>query len=381
MMKHPEEGGAWNPDMYPKYLPEEIAFDEGLIRLILDLLKPQKSLDMGCGQGFYVRYLRDRKVDAWGVEKEDLGELYKSPGHLIQQDLSQPFELDEKYDLVLCLEVVEHISREYENVVFDNILRHMSKYLVFSGATPGQQGTGHVNERPENHWFSHLVQRGLVLLHEESIKLRMACTLPWYAKNISIWELVHPDSYDLLNFVAEKYSQILACQLELDNMREQSNGLSGELSKAKSELEQMRSQFGDARTELAQMRSQHHEAQSELSKAKGELRQMRSQFGEAKTKLAQMQSQHHEAQTQLQDSQSQLQQIQIFFKELEPQLQNINENMEHFQNQIQQQANALVRSRDQLHQCRNELKQTHSKISAIEKTVLWKLRKVIFGTH
>lgn len=345
-MRGPEEGGPWKPDMYAKHLPEEIAFDEGLIKLILDLCKPEKALDLGCGQGFYVRYLRDRKVDAWGVEKEDLRELYKSPGHLIQQDLSQTFDLGEKYDLVLCLEVVEHISREYENIVFDNILRHMSKYLVFSGATPGQQGTGHVNERSESHWFSHLVRRGLVLLHQESIKIRMVCTFSWYAKNISIWELVHPNSYDWPDLVAEKYSQILACQLKLNDLREQSKGLSDDLSKTKSELGQMRSQFGEAKTELAQMRSQHHEAQAELL-----------------------------------HSQSQLQRIQIFFKQLEPQLQHINENMEHFQNQLQQKTDELVRSRSQLQESRNELKQTQSKISAIEKTVFWKLRKIFFGTY
>jgi SAM-dependent methyltransferase len=346
MMKDPEESGAWKLDMYPKHLPEEIAFDEGLIGLILDLCKPRNSLDLGCGQGFYVRYLRERKVDAWGVEKEDLGELYKSPGHLIQQDLSQPFDLDEKYDLVLCLEVVEHISREYENIVFDNILKHMRKYLVFSGATPGQQGTGHVNERPESHWFSHLVRRGLVLLHQESIKLRMACTLPWYAKNISIWELVHPHSYDLLDLVAEKYSQILACQLKLNDLREQSKGLDDELSKTKSELGQLRSQFDEAKTKLAQMRSQHHETQTELL-----------------------------------HSQSHIQRIQTFFKQLEPQLQHINANMENLQNQIQQRTDELVRSRSQLQQCRNELKQAHSIIAAIEKTVFWKLRKLFSGTH
>jgi hypothetical protein len=29
MMKGSEEGGAWMPNMYPKHIPDEVAFDEG----------------------------------------------------------------------------------------------------------------------------------------------------------------------------------------------------------------------------------------------------------------------------------------------------------------------------------------------------------------
>ena len=71
---------AWTPDMYAEYLPEEIAFDEGLIKAIIDFNKPLQCLDLGCGQVFYVRYLRNHGIDAWGIEGEDLGELFESPG-------------------------------------------------------------------------------------------------------------------------------------------------------------------------------------------------------------------------------------------------------------------------------------------------------------
>ena len=216
-----KESGPWTPNMFAKHLPEENAFDEGLIRAIMDFYKPVKCLDLGCGLGFYVRYMREQGVDAWGVEAEDLKDLFKSPGHQIKQDLRQPFDLKEKYDLVLCLEVVEHIPREFEETVFDNILRHMKKYLLFSGATPGQHGTGHVNERHESYWFSQLVRRGLALLHQVSTKHRMSCTLPWYAKNISVWELVHPNEYHLPDLIAEKYSEILSYELKLRQMQYQ----------------------------------------------------------------------------------------------------------------------------------------------------------------
>jgi SAM-dependent methyltransferase len=267
-MTDKELSGPWKPEMYAKYLPEEIAFDEGLIQAVIEFYLPSKSLDLGCGQGFYVRYLREKGVDAWGVEKEDLGEVFKSPGHLIRQDISQPFNLKEKYDLVQCLEVAEHIPRESEDIVFDNILRHMSKYLLFSGATVGQEGTGHINERRESHWFSHLVRRGLVLRHQESITIRQGCTLPWYAKNVSIWELVHPNSSaDWASLVAERDSRVMTCEALLKEMRNESEETQSKLEQTRCELEQSQCQLKGAQDEGGELETQLEKIQAELIKA------------------------------------------------------------------------------------------------------------------
>jgi SAM-dependent methyltransferase len=268
--------GPWKHKMYAEHLPDEVAFDENMIKAVVNLYKPLKCLDLGCGPGYYVRYLRDQGVDAWGVEPEDLTELFKSPGHQIQQNISEPFDLNEKYDLVLCLEVVEHIAREFEDVVFDNILRHMGKYLIFSGATPGQQGTGHINERRESHWFSHLVRRGLVLLHQESVKIRMACTLPWYVKNISVWKLTHPDVRNWEEIIAEKDSQVLTYELSLANLTKEVEDLQSKLQRTQSELEQREAQLQQTQTELEQSQSQLQQTQTELIHAQSTISWMES---------------------------------------------------------------------------------------------------------
>lgn len=246
-MSDAELSGPWKPEMYSEYLPEPVAFDEGLIKSVIDFYKPIKSLDLGCGLGYFVAYLREQGVDAWGVEAEDLGKHFKSPGHQIRKDLSQSLELQEKFDLVICLEVVEHIPRDFEEIVFDNIVRHMSKYLLFSGATVGQQGTGHINERPESHWFLHLIKRGLVLRYQASLDVRLSCTLPWYAKNASIWELVHPAHRDLLTLIAEQNSRILTQETEL---RKHLKQVQEEFNQSKLALEQKQIELSQAQTAL-----------------------------------------------------------------------------------------------------------------------------------
>ncbi len=246
-MSDAELSGPWRPEMYSEYLPEPVAFDEGLIKSVLSFYKPIKSLDLGCGLGYFVAYLREQGVDAWGVEAEDLGEHFKSPGHQIRKDLSQLSDLQEKFDLVICLEVVEHIPRDFEEIIFDNIVRHMSKYLLFSGATVGQQGIGHINERSESHWFRHLIKRGLVLRHQASLEARLSCTLSWYTKNVSIWELVHPDTNDLSTLTAEQDSRILTQETEQLKYLQQ---VQEELNKTKLTLEQKQIELSQAQTAL-----------------------------------------------------------------------------------------------------------------------------------
>jgi SAM-dependent methyltransferase len=242
-----ELSGPWSSEMYAEHLPESIAFDESLIKSFLNFYTPQKTLDLGCGLGYFVSYLREQRIDAWGVEAEDMGTHFKAPGYQIKKDLSQPFDLQEKYDLVICLEVVEHISRDFEDTVFDNITRHASQYLLFSGATVGQQGTGHINERPERHWFAHLTRRGFVLRHQDSINLRLACTLPWYTRNVTIWERVRPSQGDWADQIAERDSRIMSFETALQNRLAQTQTT---LEETQRELHQTQEQLKQALTDL-----------------------------------------------------------------------------------------------------------------------------------
>ncbi|BAZ09911.1 type 11 methyltransferase [Calothrix sp. NIES-4071] len=250
--------GAWTPDMYETHLPDCVAFDEGLIKYIIELIQPKKSLDLGCGLGYFIKYLRDNGIDAWGVEGENLSNFFKAPGYQIVQDISQPFNLNEVYDLVMCLEVVEHIPREFEDIVFDNIVNHMSRYLLFSGATPGQQGTGHVNERQESYWFSHLTRRGLVLKHQETLNARSSSTLSWYVNNVSLWEMPHPRGFNYYDLIGERDSHILRRETILNNLQNRFN-------QSKESLEHLQLQLQQVKSELENSQTQRWEAQIRIA--------------------------------------------------------------------------------------------------------------------
>lgn len=95
-------------------------------------------------------------------------------------------------DLVLCLEVAEHLPESAADTLCDALAAATGDRLVFSAATPGQGGAGHINEQPGEYWAAKLGARGLEIDMPRSILLRArwraeAPEAWWYGKNVRVW--------------------------------------------------------------------------------------------------------------------------------------------------------------------------------------------------
>lgn len=125
--------------------------------------KPERVADIGCGSGLYCRLFRDgfkwEVVDGYDGTSDimSLG-VYDN---IIEADLTKKVDVKEKYDLVICLEVGEHIPPEYEEVLMDNLSSFSSKYLVISWALPGQKSaSGHVNCKTNEYVIERFNEKG-----------------------------------------------------------------------------------------------------------------------------------------------------------------------------------------------------------------------------
>src|SRR5437879_5333008 len=121
---------------------------------LMNLVRPQSVVDVGCGRGAWLTAFQKLGVskilgiDGPHVDKTRLlipSECFRSV------DLSQPFELPGRHDLVLCLEVAEHLPGSMANSLVKTLTK-ASSVIVFSAAIPGQGGTGHVNEQWPEYW-------------------------------------------------------------------------------------------------------------------------------------------------------------------------------------------------------------------------------------
>ena len=90
---------------------------------------------------------------------------------------------DAEFDLVVSLEVGEHINPVHTDVFVDNLCTH-SDAILFSAAVPGQGGLSHVNEQDYAFWRQRFSARGYRLF--DFIRPRLGSCYqvePWYRYN------------------------------------------------------------------------------------------------------------------------------------------------------------------------------------------------------
>jgi SAM-dependent methyltransferase len=150
---------------------------------ILELFPWVSSVvDVGCGTGTWLHQFHllgvsrvlgldggDATADLMQIDKPDF----------LRKDLGYPFDINEKFDLAMSLEVAEHLPAEFA-INFVSNLVHLSDVIVFGAAIPGQGGTNHVNERWPSYWAALFEKHGFLCF--DVLRGDM-----WYDERVEWW--------------------------------------------------------------------------------------------------------------------------------------------------------------------------------------------------
>lgn len=141
--------------------------------------KPRTVIDVGCGLGLIIERLQELGANVWGLDGAYQAVASAAPesvrGVISFVDLSQPLAIEVfAEDLVICTEVAEHIDPQYAETLIDHVVARVraAGHVFFTAATPGQGGTDHVNEQPNEYWISRFQARGMVLNEEKTMRMR-----------------------------------------------------------------------------------------------------------------------------------------------------------------------------------------------------------------
>ena len=133
-----------------------------IVPLLRERLGFQSVLDVGCGVGIWLMEFQNQgAIEILGLD----GEWVPKDKLLIPENafrvhnFKTPIRLERKFDLVLSLEVAEHIPEKFANDFVESLTAH-GDTIVFSAAVPGQGGFQHVNEQLQDHWITRFGKLG-----------------------------------------------------------------------------------------------------------------------------------------------------------------------------------------------------------------------------
>jgi GT2 family glycosyltransferase/2-polyprenyl-3-methyl-5-hydroxy-6-metoxy-1,4-benzoquinol methylase len=162
---------AYGPEYYQRYgstcgRPYDrresawLDFFGGVAEKIVNELRPQRVLDAGCAKGFLVEALRDRGVEAFGFDISEYAISEVRPDirpHCWVQRVDEP--LNERYDVITCIEVLEHVSESEALTAARSFATHADAVL-FSSTPNGFDEPTHENVRPIAYWLSLFGEAG-----------------------------------------------------------------------------------------------------------------------------------------------------------------------------------------------------------------------------
>ncbi len=123
---------------------------------IMKLVNPKSVIDIGCGVGTFLHVFKQHGADdVLGVDgswvNRELLKTHLSESEFLETDLEKPFNTHKKFDLVVSLEVAEHISPDSADIFISNLV-NAGQLILFSAAIPGQGGQHHINEQFLTYW-------------------------------------------------------------------------------------------------------------------------------------------------------------------------------------------------------------------------------------
>lgn len=137
-----------------------LEFFDGIAERIVRDLNPASVLDASCALGYLVEGLRKRGIDAEWIDLSDYAIQNVHPGikdHCRVQSVTTP--LLRHYDLIVCIEVLEHlVAAEAEQAVI-NFCRSSDRVLFSSTPFDYNEAT-HLNVRPPEYWAELFERQG-----------------------------------------------------------------------------------------------------------------------------------------------------------------------------------------------------------------------------
>jgi glycosyltransferase involved in cell wall biosynthesis/SAM-dependent methyltransferase len=223
-------------------------FDKIAERIVQDI-NPISVLDAGCAWGFLVEALRNRGVEAFGIDISDyaISKVHSSIKEYCKVgSIDQPF--DRKYDLIINIEVLEHMKTENALLAIQNFCKSTDRVLFSSTPFDFKEAT-HVNVQVPEYWSREFSRHGFY----RDLGFDASFITPWssffikthksipnlvYEYENKFWNL-NKENIDLRQHVIEQIAHIDGVELLEKKFKDEKHALQTAVESQNSDIDRL----------------------------------------------------------------------------------------------------------------------------------------------
>lgn len=158
---------------------------------IAKTLNPTTVLDAGCAKGMLVGALREIGIEAEGVDISEFAVTHadeRAVGHVRVGSLTEPF--GKRYDLITCIEVLEHLAQPDAVAAVANICASTDTVLMSSTPDDFDEAT-HINVQPPANWSVMFADQGFYRRFDVDATFLSRVAVVYERREATIRRLVH----------------------------------------------------------------------------------------------------------------------------------------------------------------------------------------------
>ena len=194
---------------------------------IVGVINPRTVLDVGSARGLLVQALASRDVDASGI---DISEHAVQTAHEDVRDrlrVGSAIEpLGGPYDLVTCIEVLEHMAPADAQRAMDSIAAATDRVLFSSSPADHDEPT-HVNTRPTEQWAAWFAERGFFRRTDVDLSFISPWAVLFERADLTVRDVVQAYEAHLAALTAEVVdarNALLAAHRDISDLRDGHDG-------------------------------------------------------------------------------------------------------------------------------------------------------------
>lgn len=270
------DGNAFNAFYFAHCCGRPYARDEEWLRFFCGIadrivadVRPRRVLDAGCAFGFLVEALRDRGVEAFGIDLSPYAIEH------VQESI-RPYcrvgsvtgPLEGPYDLIVSIELVEHMEAREAEVALQNFCSQTDDLLLSSSPLDYREPT-HINVQPPEVWAEQLARHGFF----RDVDFDASFITPWAGRFRRTSEPIHRlvRQYDRRHWLlkreaSEARAYSLEVQGKLDEAERARDALKLQLTSSSSALEEAERARQAIQVQLASSSSALAEARQTIAR-------------------------------------------------------------------------------------------------------------------